>query len=691
MAATGVTINSATSITATTPAGSAGTASVLVTTSGGTNAANALYTYVEQAPTVTSISPTSGPTTGATSVTITGTNFTGATGVTIGGVTATGVTVNSATSITATTPAGSAGAASVLVTTPSGTNQANTLYTYVALAPTLASIAPASGTTAGGTLVTITGSNLAGATGVSIGGLAATGLTVVNASTLTAITPAHAAGSVDVVVTTPGGNVTGLYSYAVQSTTTTVTSSKNPSEVGQAVTFTASVSAGGATPTGAVTFNDGGVAIGQATLASGTASFTTSALKLGSHSITAVYAGNAGSASSTSSALMQSVSTPQDSVKLRAMQIAGTRAVAQTSGAAITSSIDTAISDGFSNGGNAIVPSAFGIRFNFGAELDQSSATTPDTTSIDRASGAVGAAGNGPSRTTRGGRRDTDAFAALDRNANPVKAARRPAESRDWLFWTDIRGGGISRWSSSNSASALYGDQVNALMGLTRVLTPNFLVGVVGGYEIFDYRSDTLNGRLKGDGWTIGSYAGWKFAQGLRFDAASAYSRIGYNGSAGTAFGDFNGNRWLVSGGLTGNTSFEGWTIEPSAKLYALWETENAYLDSLGTLQADRTFFTGRASGGAKLAYPWLYSTTLTLAPYAGAYADYYFTGDNSATAASSAVASATLLDGWSARVTGGLAARFGSGVSVAVGAELGGLGGNARTWTLSGRAMIPF
>jgi hypothetical protein len=97
----------------------------------------------------------------------------------------------------------------------------------------------------------------------------------------------------------------------------------------------------------------------------------------------------------------------------------------------------------------------------------------------------------------------------------------------------------------------LYGCQINALLGLAHRLTPNFLVGALGGYEIFDYRSDALSGHLKGDGWTVGSYLGWRFAAGLRFDAATAYSGIGYDGTAGTATGNFSGHRWLVSSALT--------------------------------------------------------------------------------------------------------------------------------------------
>jgi hypothetical protein len=133
-AATNRTVVNATTITCTTPAGTAGAKSVLVTTPGGTNAANTLFTYVAppSPPTLTSVSPNTGTTAGDTDVTLTGTNFTGATNVTFGGTAATLVTVVNATTITCITPAGTAGAKSVLVTTPGGTNAANTLFTYVA-------------------------------------------------------------------------------------------------------------------------------------------------------------------------------------------------------------------------------------------------------------------------------------------------------------------------------------------------------------------------------------------------------------------------------------------------------------------------------------------------------------------------------------------------------------------------------
>ena len=161
------------------------------------------------APTVTLTTPNSGTTGGGTAVTINGTGF--LTGVTVSfGVTAaTGVTLVNSTSITATTPAHAAGAVSVVATNADAQSGTMTsAYTYLAPpppspnpAPTVTSIIPNSGVTTGGTAVTITGTGFIGGATVSVGGAAATGVAVVNATTITASTPAHAAGAVSIVVT----------------------------------------------------------------------------------------------------------------------------------------------------------------------------------------------------------------------------------------------------------------------------------------------------------------------------------------------------------------------------------------------------------------------------------------------------------------------------------------------------------
>jgi hypothetical protein len=95
------------------------------------------------------------------------------------------------------------------------------------------------------------------------------------------------------------------YSSGSISTSTALASSLNPSTYGQAVTLTATVSPG--TATGTVTFRDGSTILGTGTVVGGVATFTTTALTAGSHSITAVYGGDLNFSGSTSSVLTQSV------------------------------------------------------------------------------------------------------------------------------------------------------------------------------------------------------------------------------------------------------------------------------------------------------------------------------------------------------------------------------------------------
>ena len=97
----------------------------------------------------------------------------------------------------------------------SGFKEATLTVTAGAAAPTVTAIAPASGPVAGGTAVTISGTDFTGATSVTIGGAAARGVTVTSATTITATTPPGTAGAKDVAVTTPAGTGTGvgLYTY----------------------------------------------------------------------------------------------------------------------------------------------------------------------------------------------------------------------------------------------------------------------------------------------------------------------------------------------------------------------------------------------------------------------------------------------------------------------------------------------
>ena len=86
-------------------------------------------------------------------------------------------------------------------------------------APFIASVAPSQGTIVGGTPITISGAYFTGATSVTIGGAPATNMIVVSSTTITAVTPAHAAGSVSITITTPSRTTTlkNAFSYASSS------------------------------------------------------------------------------------------------------------------------------------------------------------------------------------------------------------------------------------------------------------------------------------------------------------------------------------------------------------------------------------------------------------------------------------------------------------------------------------------
>ncbi|MEI6274226.1 MAG: IPT/TIG domain-containing protein, partial [Phycisphaerae bacterium] len=166
-----------------------------VQATGGTLFSNIVTGSIPGAPTITTVSPTSGSAGGGTLITITGTNFIAGATVTVGGAAATSVVVVSATSITAQTPAGTTGAQDVTVTTGGGNVTAPGAFTYIILAPTIASVSPTSGSTLGGTVITITGANLTNASAVTVGGNPATSVVVVDSTHVTAVTPAGAAGS----------------------------------------------------------------------------------------------------------------------------------------------------------------------------------------------------------------------------------------------------------------------------------------------------------------------------------------------------------------------------------------------------------------------------------------------------------------------------------------------------------------
>jgi hypothetical protein len=260
-----VTVINETTVTCVAPAHAAGMVDVVITTPGGTATLASAYTYAATVPTLSMVSPATGPVAGGTTMTLTGSNLTGLTGVTIGGASASSISVLSATSATCITPPHVSGMVDVVINTTGGSAALPGAFTYLN-APAMGAITPVHGPTAGGTTVTITGTNLTGTTSVTFGGTAATSVTVVSATTVTCTAPAHAAGVVDVVLTAPGGTVSavGAYTYTVAPTIASLSPTSGPIAGGTTVTIT------GTNLTGTTSVTFGGTAATSVTVVSAT-------------------------------------------------------------------------------------------------------------------------------------------------------------------------------------------------------------------------------------------------------------------------------------------------------------------------------------------------------------------------------------------------------------------------------------
>jgi len=365
--------------------------------------------------------------------------------------------------------------------------------------------------------------------------------------------------------------------------------------------------------------------------------------------------GGGGIMSTTATCTPAAGTATSDSQNLRALQVEVTKTVATVSGAAITGAINRAIGDAFATGGAPITVGPNGLTMNFAAEPQSSIASRTDA-----------------------------AFSALGYGSNVYAKAPR-IDVPDWSAWADVRGTGFDQ---SSALADTHGTQLNVTGGIGRKLTPDFVVGAFTGYEHFNFSVEALSGKMSGDGGTVGAYAAYHFAPHWRADAMLGWSDIWYTGTAGMASGSFTGSRWLGSGGLTGDYRYAALVLEPSTRIYTLWENDNAFTDSLGMLQSARIFTESRVSTGGKVVYPWQ-DSGMQISPYVGFYGDYRFSSDN---ALPVGVPLVGIQDGWSGRATTGVTFASGhGGPSVSIGGELGGIGAGYDVWSANAHVNWPF
>ncbi len=608
------TVVNPTSITATTAAHGAGLADVAVTTPSGTGTGAGLFTFFAPpaVPTVTAINPPRGVTGGGTAVTITGTNFTGASSVTIGGVAAP-FTVASATSITATTGAHAAGAVDVVVTTPNGTGTGASLFTYVApAAPTVAAIAPATGSTAGGTAVTITGTTFIGATSVTIGGVATT-FTVVNATTITATTGAHAAGVVDMIVATPGGTGTdtGLFTYLAPSAAPVVTSVSPASGSTDGGTL---VSITGANFTGATAVSIGGVAATGVTIVSD-ANITATA---GAHAagvvdvvVTTTNGTGAGNGLYT---YLAPETTPTKTIEAigaflgrRNMLIASSEPdsdreidrLMQARGRAGSSNAASMATPVPGIGGSSVV-APFALPFARG-DIDMGE---PWGGQADRDIGPPHLGNN------IGDMRNWQFAASLSditrhsaaRNTVPNFGVQDSASGANAFdVWIE---GTYASFGDRRLGSDLDGHFGLLSLGADYVVNSRLLLGAMAQFDTMSERSDVEATDIEGQGWMVGPYATMRLGDNVFWRVRAAWGQSSNEVRPFLTYTDhFDSDRWLVSSRLTGNMEAGRWTFRPSASVFYMEDVAQSYIDGAGATIPEIRSRLGQIEAGPEVSY----------------------------------------------------------------------------------------
>jgi hypothetical protein len=256
-----------------------------------------------------------------------------------------------------------------------------------------------------------------------------------------------------------------------------------------------------------------------------------------------------------------------------------------------------------------------------------------------------------------------------------------PSPDDTWHPWADVRGIGFE--SDTDAA----GHQINVTAGVGRMIAPDLLVGAFASYESARLTVDALSGRMDDDAVAIGGYAAWRFVENWRIDGKLGRAHVWYEDRAGAGVeGSFEAARWLAGGGLTGLYRAGGFLIEPSSRVYAVWESNDTYADSRGAPQASRDFSDGRVATGAKLAFPILLAD-IGLLPYVGAYGDYRFSHDTELPTG----AAYGLEDGWSARLSAGLRIKLANGAVATLGGDYGGIGVESQRWSASATLLWVF
>lgn len=534
------------------------------------------------------------------------------------------------------------------------------------------------------------------------------------------------------------GTVTGSTSAALPqivsrpASTTAVSSSVNPSHIGQPVVLTATVTP--STATGTVTFNDGVTALcSSVTLSGGSAVCATAFASAGSHAITAAYSGSSGVAASASAALTQTVNDQA----AKSVQTIGAFLGARTN--QIMSNqfdgsrqIDRLDDTGGGSGGSGFAsPSGAGFGSGAGAMFGGDGRETM----VSRFAGSARPfsaprASDNAAMALGLGARQLDEPEARSQGGVPVRIDAAEDGVSRFSFATSLRdvtkqaeineksrlaNGAVAGFAGQNGTATgsrpnpfdiwVEGKYTSArdergsgkaegrfamlTVGTDYVLNRSLLVGAFVQFDAMSVHSATDSSEVSGHGWMAGPYATVRLTEQLFAQVRAGWGRSSNEVSPFLTYTDhFDSTRWLVSATLAGRWGLGPWQIRPSASVSYMEDVASSYADTFGLVIPQVRTRAGQVKAGPEVAYRFAPVSGITFEPRAGMQVIWTFAEEVMAEGIGLVGGEQTGKLGVRGRAELGLRAASAYGTSLDLSGSYDGLGTNGYH-ALTGRAVV--
>ncbi len=167
-------------------------------------------------------------------------------------------------------------------------------------------------------------------------------------------------------------------------------------------------------------------------------------------------------------------------------------------------------------------------------------------------------------------------------------------------------------------------------LGVDYVVSRSLMLGMVAQFDWMQQDNDALKTEVDGIGWMVGPNIAARLSENLFFDGQTSWG-LSHNtvDTASTNSDNFETERWLARGRLTGDHRVDNLTFRPSITVAYIRDEQKSFTDSLGATIPSQTITLGQAKFGPKIFYSVTDESGMTFAPHASIEAVWNFAGDN--------------------------------------------------------------